>query len=531
MNTYMGLDASTQSLTSLIVDVDSGRIVDETSVHFGKELPQYNCLHGFLESPEPLIKHADPLMWAAALDLLFHKLKQKKINLSDIKGISGSAQQHGTVYLNDRFLEQWDWAEAVDLPSLLKNMLSRPTAPIWMDSSTCDECREIAAAVEGNEVVRQRTGSRASERFAAPQIRRFYKNFPERYDKTAVIHLVSSFFCSLLTGSSSAIDYGDGAGMNLMNISSRAWDPLLLEATAPNLGEKLPALTGSQHIAGSLAPYFVEKYGFSANLPVVCWSGDNPNSLIGVGAWHPGIAVVSLGTSDTYFSAISEPAVDPNGYGNVFANPAGGYMSLICFKNGALARDKIRSYFDLTWQDFEKCLEQTPPGNNGNMMVPYFVPEITPVVLEAHVSCCGNDSFLENEDACTSVRAVIEAQAMRLKLYSAWMAQQPTVLRVTGGGAANVAICQVIADVFNARVERLETVNSAALGAAIRTANATGKISWEKLSANCCEKLKLADIVPAQKNVEVYRDMLPAYKRFAESYDEKSNNFDKFFDG
>ncbi|GAH21815.1 unnamed protein product, partial [marine sediment metagenome] len=42
-------------------------------------------------------------MWVEALDILFGIMKKKEIQLQEIKAISGSGQQHGTVYLNDKF--------------------------------------------------------------------------------------------------------------------------------------------------------------------------------------------------------------------------------------------------------------------------------------------------------------------------------------------------------------------------------------------------------------------------------------------
>src|SRR5436305_15196169 len=66
---FLGLDSSTQSLTALIIDTDTGEVIDR-SVQFGARLPQYRSPNGFLASDDPRIKHSDPLMWVAALDLL-----------------------------------------------------------------------------------------------------------------------------------------------------------------------------------------------------------------------------------------------------------------------------------------------------------------------------------------------------------------------------------------------------------------------------------------------------------------------------
>ena len=66
-----------------------------------------------------------------------------------------------------------------------------------------------------------------------------------------------------------------------------------------------------------------------------------------MGASSPGKLVISLGTSDTLFAAMPEPRTDPNGFGHVFGNPLGGFMSLICFLNGSLARERVKEDYGL----------------------------------------------------------------------------------------------------------------------------------------------------------------------------------------
>ena len=156
-----------------------------------------------------------------------------------------------------------------------------------MDTSTTIECQEIAQAIGGNEIVCQKSGSIMIERFTGPQIRRFYKTALEAYSKTARIHLVSSFICSIISGQDCPIDTGDGAGMNLMNLETNEWDSELVYATAPNLEEKLPNIVKGDTIIGKISDYFVKKYGFSNKVSVVVFTGDNPSSLVGTAASTP----------------------------------------------------------------------------------------------------------------------------------------------------------------------------------------------------------------------------------------------------
>ena len=188
MNWHLGFDSSTQSISAVIIDVDSGKLVADLGVNFG-EFSAFNCPNGFLPQSDDLVKHADPLVWLAGLEELLRRLKAEGINLANVNSISGSGQQHGTVYLNQKFLTPAKWDFSVGLVEMIRPMLSRATSPIWMDSSTSAECAEITAAAGGRPYVQTTTGSPAIERFSGPQIRKFFKQDPPAYENTAVIHI------------------------------------------------------------------------------------------------------------------------------------------------------------------------------------------------------------------------------------------------------------------------------------------------------------------------------------------------------
>jgi xylulokinase len=478
---FLGLDSSTQSLTALIIDTDSGEVIDRT-VSFGARLPQYRSPNGFLANDDPRVKHSDPLMWVEALDLLLGELRAAGVDLSTIRGVSGAGQQHGSVYLAHPIDEAGQWDASEPLVDQVRRLLSRKTAPIWMDASTSAACAEITAAAGGADRMVAITGSIAIERFTGPQIRKFSKDDPAAYERTAEIHLVSSFVASLLTGTSVPIDLGDGAGMNLLDLAAAAWNPLLLDATAPGLGRKLKAPVPGATYVGTVADYFCKRYGFAPNTAVIAFTGDNPSSLVGMGASDPGTAVVSLGTSDTMFAAMAAPRTDPNGYGNVFGNPAGGFMALCCFSNGSLARERIATRFGLSWDEFARAiLERTRPGNGGNMLLPYFVPEITPRLSAPAERWFGSADFVAGKDADAAARAVVEEQALSMRIHSAFIGEPPRRILVTGGASKNAGILRVLADVFQAEIVPLRVSNSSALGGALRAAQAVEGRPWDDL--------------------------------------------------
>jgi xylulokinase len=510
---FLGLDSSTQSITAVLIDPESGQIACQLSVNFGAEFPKYHSPSGFIPGGKDGEVHANPLMWLEALDLLLARLSSAT-DLSKVKLIAGSGQQHGSVYLNATFdarLAKLD--PTLDLASQLSPALTRATSPIWMDTSTGAECAEITAALGGSAEVCARSGSIAIERFTGPQIRRFYKSDPAAYERTSHIHLVSSFIASVLSGKSVPIDFGDGAGMNLLNLSKLDWDTDLLAATAPDLGTKLLPPAAATTLQGRISPYFIRKYGFAENCRTALFTGDNPASLVGMGATTPGNVVISLGTSDTFFAAMPGPKTDPNGFGHVFGNPAGGFMSLICFRNGSLAREALRDKLGADWSAFDReALAGTLASAGENLMLPFFGPEITPRHDFTGPVLQGSSAFESGTDPALQVRALLEGQFLNMRLHSEWMEVKTERIRLTGGAAKNDGIAQVVADVFQAPVERFDVLNSAALGAALIAAVADGH-DLPALQEIFCKAAAGSSLQPNPSLAGTYHAALERFKK------------------
>ncbi len=514
MPLYLGLDSSTQSLTAIVLDVagDRRRVAFESSLGFDEALPRYGTRHGVLPTDDPAVAVSSPAMWAEALDDMLARVASSGLELGRIAAIAGSAQQHGSVYLNARAA---DVLSSLDprrpVVDQIAGTLSRPVAPIWMDSSTSPECAEIEAALGGRETLARRTGSRAFERFTGPQIRKFFKREPDGYAATDRVHLVSSFLASLLIGHHAPIDPGDGSGMNLMDLSTRQWWPAALDATAPGLAAKLPPIAPSASVAGRLSPYWQQRHGLPP-AKIIAWSGDNPCSLIGTGLVREGRVAISLGTSDTIFGLMRAPRVDRTGTGHVFGAPTGDYMGITVFKNGSLARERIRDGFGLTWSEFSGALAATPPGNRGRILLPWFEPEITPDVPKPGIHRFG----LNADDGPGNVRAVVEAQQMALALHSRWMGVDVSTIHATGGASANREILQITADVFGADVYQFEVGNSACLGAALRAFHADAAsegqpIGWDDVVKDLAEPVPATRVQPDPARHLMYGGLMRMY--------------------
>jgi xylulokinase len=142
--------------------------------------------------------------------------------------------------------------------------------------------------------------------------------------------------------------------------------------------------------------------------------------------------------------------------GHIFGNPADpqGYMLLLCYKNGSLAREEQRKKTNAAdWTEFNKVLESTPPGNNGsvgfrlsllrgtklralyvgNIGMYYLEPEITPSAQAGTYRFDANDRAVDSfASSAIDGRAIIEGQFMSMFIHASRLGVQTTSLLATG---------------------------------------------------------------------------------------------------
>ena len=211
-------------------------------------------------------------------------------------------------------------------------------------------------------------------------------------------------------------------------------------------------------------------------------------------------------------SLANQAGPDRAGTGHLFGSPTGEFLSLTVFRNGSLARERIRDTFGLTWDAFSRILRETPAGNGGRVLLPWFEPEITPFAGTPGLRRYG----LEERDAPGHVRGIVEAQMMAMALHSRWMQVNVERIHATGGAAANREILQVMADVFGADVYQFETGNSAALGAALRAFHADERaegreIPWEDVVAGFADPIASSRVQPTPAAHASYQELMKVY--------------------
>uniref|UniRef100_A0A4W4E3W5 Xylulose kinase n=1 Tax=Electrophorus electricus TaxID=8005 RepID=A0A4W4E3W5_ELEEL len=423
---YLGFDFSTQQLKVVAIDGNL-QVIHQNNVQFDSDLPAFSRTQGGVHVHGDGLTVTSPVhMWVKALDLILEKMKNAGFDFSCVKAISGSGQQHGSVYWKNGTRTSLQLLDPDrDLHSLLQDSFAVLDSPVWMDSSTVKQCQYLESAVGGAQQLADITGSRAYERFTSSQIAKIHQLQPNKYNETERISLVSSFAASLFLGDYAAIDYSDGSGMNLMDIFTKQWSLPCLKATAPMLAAKLCDPTPSTALLGSISSYFVKRFGFPEHCKVVAFTGDNPGSLAGMRLQEGDIAVTLT-------------------------------CLLFSYKNGSLTRERIRNECSGgSWESFSSALWSTPMGNNGSIGALHH----------------GVDAFTREVE----IRALVEGQFLAKRVHAQKLGYRiipGTKVLATGGASSNKAILQVLSDVFNAPVYTIDVANSACLGSAFRAMHA-----------------------------------------------------------
>ncbi|CAG99477.1 xylulokinase [Kluyveromyces lactis] len=509
---YLGFDLSTQQLKCLAID-DQLNIVTTAAIEFDKDFPHYNTRKGVYIKDEGVID-APVAMWLEAIDLCFERLG-KCIDLKKVKSMSGSCQQHGTVFWNCDHLPK-DLQPSSNLVKQLASCFSRDVAPNWQDHSTRKQCDELTDKVGGPQELARITGSSSHYRFSGSQIAKVHETEPEVYANTKKISLVSSFLASVLVGDIVPLEEADACGMNLYGIEKHEFNEDLLSVVDEDIASikrKLfdpPTSSDEPKSLGPVSTYFQEKYGVNPDCQIYPFTGDNLATICSLPLQKNDV-LISLGTSTTILLITDQYHSSPNYHLFIHPTVPNHYMGMICYCNGSLAREKIRDDINgesqtHDWTKFNEALLDNSLSNDNEIGLYFPLGEIVPnmdaVTKRCYFKYIDNKVVLTNvnmfPDKRLDAKNIVESQALSCRVrispllseeanainetqvlkselkvkfdYDffplASYAKRPNRAFFVGGASKNEAIIKTMANVIGAKNGnyRLETANSCALG-------------------------------------------------------------------
>jgi xylulokinase len=530
----LGLDSSTQSLSAVVIDIDTAEKCFEHSLDYRADarLNHFGIGEDYILPPrEEGEAEQPPLMYLASLDALFADMRAAGVPLASIRLINTSGQQHGHVYLNSDaetlFAQLANVQNArktttPDLQTLLKDAFAYPNAPIWMTANTVAQTDAVRNGVGGKAEMINLSGSDAPLRFTGTVVRHVAEQFPKAYTATAKIQLISSFIPAVLTGNANVpIDYGNGCGMSLMNYRSKTWDPALLGATAHGLSggvealqSKLPTLARPDAVVGTLAVYYIEKYGFDGRCAVIAGSGDNPQAKVPVAG-----DLLSLGTSFVNMVSTDGETLDPEGFANAMYDGINRPFMFGCRTNGAMVWDAVRNNYGLTKEEYapaEATLKQTAPGQ----FLTFWQPKTESFPVSGAFDLIRSNT---QPTLAEDYTGIIETSLAAVYIYSAVFTKRTQApLFVTGGATDSPEIMQRVAGIWNRPTLPVEK-GGAALGAAVAGIKALHDAENEPFDIETfsASVLKRGEpIQPRPEDVAAYHGEGQYLQRFREKYEQ-----------
>jgi xylulokinase len=401
----IGLDVGTTGVKAVAIGHD-GRMLATASQEYA------------LSTPQPGWAEQDPEDWWRAAQDCLAQLPDGPV------GFSG--QMHGLVVL--------DAADRVLRPAIL-----------WNDQRTGAECAEIEAQVGLARLI-ELTGNRALTGFTAPKLLWLRRHEPDVYARIRHVLLPKDYVRFRLTGER-AIDVADASGTLLFDVARRRWSTEVCEALDVPL-EWLPQAHESTEIAGA---------------------GDQAAAALGVGIASPGPVSVVLGTSGVVFAVLPTYVPESQARVHVFCHAVPGTwhaMGVMLSAAGSLTW--LRHVVGGAYSELDAEAARWAPGCEGLLFAPYLAGERTPYPdPDARGAFTG---LSLRHDRGALARATLEGVAYGLRdslelLRS--LGAQPAVGRASGGGAASELWLKIVASVLGLTLERTESEEGSAFGAAL----------------------------------------------------------------
>ena len=429
---YLGLDVGTQGTKGLVICRDQQSILARSSRSYG-------LIEGLVAGAA----EQHPATWIDAVGAVVAELLlSPDVDPNRVTGIGVSGQQHGFVALDEQ------------------GEVLRP-AKLWCDTSTAVEAKELS----------EQFGHAVPTGFTASKILWLKRHEPDHFERLAQVLLPHDYLNYRLTGEL-CMEAGDASGTGFFDPRTRTFckeEMLQIDERLPDL---LPPLIEAGAPAGRLTETAAGWLGLRAGTLVSTGGGDNMMSAFGSGATREGVAVMSLGTSGTVFCHSTQPVLDPQGLIAPFCDSTGGWLPLLCVMNVTGVTEEVRSLSGGTdLERLTRAASQVEPGCGGLLFVPYLQGERVPDLPDASGTLLGVRPGSLTPGRL--FRAALEGTSLNL----AWGVQRMRALglpiehvRLVGGGAHNPLWRQILADLLNVPVQRLEEPESAALGAALSAA-------------------------------------------------------------
>jgi xylulokinase len=345
-------------------------------------------------------------------------------------------------------------------------------AILWCDQRTADECEAATRELGGEERVISMTGNPIYPGFTLPKILWIRNKEPDVYKKISTCLIAKDYIAYKLTGVMGC-DPSDASGSAMYDVVERKWSESLLEALKIDKNF-LPPIQDSFAPRGRLRKELASELSWDEAVEVVAGGADNAVAALGIGVCEEGDCMVSIGTSGTVLGLAKQGALpDKTGKLHFFNHSLPGlsyYMGVMLAAASSLNWFKDKMGAQLSWKEIEEGIDNTRPGADGLLWLPYLQGERTPHRdPNARGVLFGLSSMT---DEARVFRAVMEGITYGLRDSFELLKERTPVKRVVvvGGGAKSETWRKMLANNMKVKITVPEIDEGGAYGAAMLAA-------------------------------------------------------------
>ncbi len=273
-----------------------------------------------------------------------------------------------------------------------------------------------------------------------------------------------------LTGNFDVTSLSAAASTGLCDLRSGQWCRAMLDALAnPELRDlawrQLPRIVDHFEPLGPLAESLAVEARIAPDQRPLLFptSDDQQAGLVGGGAVEAGHMAVILGNSAVVNSSSATlPATDEL---DVMRLNWGPYLWMRCYNNAAQFLDRVVGD-QPPWDLLEEQARKVPAGCGGTLVLPFLFPEPSLGVAEKRFRWLPKEPKEPGKRFRAALEALAYLVALGVRQHEA-LGQSITRITVSGGIARSLLMGEILASVLDRPLERLQSDEGPALGAAV----------------------------------------------------------------
>ncbi len=443
---FLGVDLGTSGLKLMLVGSD-GQVLAESEASYA------------VQTPQPGYAETDPDVWVRALSVAAVELSAAPgcAGGSGLEAIGVTGQMHGVV---------------------LTGQDGRPVRPavLWPDQRAVSVLPRWLG-LGGDE--RAALGNPVFAGMAGPMLTWLREHEPKTLDATVLVRSPKDWLRAQLTGDQ-VTERSDASATLLWDVPRDTWSSAALDVAGIRAAQ-LPELVAGDEIVGRASwPPPLDKPSAPelANVPVVAGGADTACALAALEACTLGQAwadsvVVNVGTGVQIVRPGGTAAACENPTSHLYADVGGGWYDMLAVQNGGLALSWCQDVLGLDWDGFVGAAQTADAGSRGLSFVPFLAGERGGIAGPA--SRAGWLGGTPSVGRAQLARSAFEALGFTIRRGIELLGgQESRQVVVSGGGARDPWVRQLIADVLGRPLVYVPLRSASAVGAAVLAARGVG---------------------------------------------------------